>query len=83
MQRQRNMGGNFFTTENLQGWQYGIATSLTNLLIRSNPTAFRDMIDQIKAGKEWRAALKATYNVTPEELALQFGMTLKIPNLGT
>jgi hypothetical protein len=81
MQRQRNMGGDFFTAEHIKGWQYGIASSMVNFLIRSNPKGFRNMIDDIKKGKEWRVALKAAYNVTPEELAQQFGMALRIPNL--
>jgi hypothetical protein len=83
MMRQHNMGGDFYTVDHIHGFQYGMASLLTNFLIRSDPKAFREMFEQIKTGKEWRAALKSAYNLTPEELAQQFGLAMRIPNLGT
>jgi hypothetical protein len=80
--RQRNLGGDFFTADRIQAWQYGVATLMTNYLIRSDGKAFRGMIDDIKEGKEWRVALKTAYHLTPEELAQQFGRMFNIPNLG-
>lgn len=79
--QQGNLGGNFFGDKNIEGWQYGIATSMTAFLMKSNPKGFRQMIDAIKQGTKWRQALKDAYGVTPAELTAAFGRSVGIPNL--
>jgi len=54
---------------------------MTDFLIRSNPKAYREMIEGIKSGKKWAEALKSAYGVTPPELAARFGMAIGAPGL--
>jgi hypothetical protein len=77
-----SLGGDFFTAEHLAPGQYGIATAMVEFLLRTNPRAFRTMIENIKSGEDWEIALKKSYRVTPGQLAEQFGRAvLGIPNL--
>ncbi|MBU4398370.1 MAG: hypothetical protein KKE86_03440 [Planctomycetes bacterium] len=70
------LGGDFFTAEHIASGQYGIATAMVDFMLRSNPKAFRAMIDGIKSGEKWQDALKKSYGVTPEELTQKFGMAV-------
>jgi hypothetical protein len=79
--KQGNLGGDFFTTRQIAPWQYGIAAGMVDFMLKSNPKAFRELIDAVKSGKKWEDALQAAYGVTPEELAAQFGMSMGIPRL--
>lgn len=80
--RQRgNLGGDFFTAEHISAWQYGIASSMVNFLLKCDRKAFRRLIDEIKLGASWKDALQKTYRLTPEELARQYGRSVGIPNL--
>ena len=79
--QQGNLGGNFFGDGRLEGWQYGIASSMVEFLLRSNGKSFRKMLDAIKQGTKWRAALKEAYGVTPAELTVAYGRTVGIPDL--
>jgi hypothetical protein len=80
--RQRgNLGGDFFTAEHISAWQYGIASSMVNFLLKCDRKAFRRLIDEIKLGAKWEDALHKTYRLTPQELAWQYGRSMGIPNL--
>ena len=82
MRQARSLGGNFFASDDrFAVWQYGAASSMTDFLIRSNPKAYREMIEGIKSGKKWEEALKSAYGVTPPELAARFGMAVGAPGL--
>ena len=82
MRQDRSLGGNFFATDmRFKVWQYGAASSMTDFLIRSNPKAYREMVEGIKSGKKWEDALKDSYKVTPPELAARFGMAIGVPGL--
>jgi hypothetical protein len=77
-----NLGGNFFADgKKIQPWQYGVATSMVNFLLKSNPKNFRKMLDAIKLGTKWQDALADAYGVTPAELTVAFGRSVGIPNL--
>ena len=79
--QQGNLGGDFFTAEHIGTWQYGIAASMVNFLLKTHRKNFREMIDYIKAGSTWQEALKRAYGFTPEELAKQYGKSIGAPNL--
>jgi hypothetical protein len=81
IRRLHSLGGSYFTTPNLDAWQYGVAATMTDYLIRTNPKGFRELIEQIKMGQKWQDALQKSYRLTPEQLALQFGMASGIPGL--
>ncbi len=76
-----SLGGDFFTADQIAGWQYGIAAGMTDFLLKTNSKAFRELIDGIKSGKKWEDALQESYGVTPAELTAQFGMSVGIPGL--
>ncbi len=79
--KQGNLGGDFFTAEQINGWQYGLAAGMTDFLLKTNSKAFRELLDGIKSGKKWEDALQESYGVTPAELTAQFGMSVGIPGL--
>ena len=79
--QQGNLGGNFFTADHIDRWQYGIASSMVDFLLKSNGKAFRKMLDSIKLVK-WQDALKDAYGVTPAELTAAYGRR-RHPELAT
>jgi hypothetical protein len=76
MRQTGTLGPSFFTAPNIAADQYGIATAMVDFMLRSNPKAFRAMIDDIKSGVKWEDALKKSFKVTPEELTQKFGMAV-------
>lgn len=76
MRRTGTIGPNFFTAKNIAANQYGIATAMVDFMLRSNPKAFRAMIDDIKSGVKWEEALKKAFKVTPAELTQKFGASV-------
>ena len=82
MRQNGTVGPNFFTAKNIAANQYGIATAMVDFMLRSNPKAFRAMIDDIKSGVKWEDALQKNFKVTPAELTQKFGASVVgIPNL--
>jgi hypothetical protein len=80
--QQGNLGGNFFTDDKkIEPWQYGVAASIVNFMLKSSGKNFRKMFDAIKMGTKWQDALKDAYGVTPAELTAAFGRSVGIPNL--
>ena len=79
---QGNLGGNFFTDgKKIEPWQYGVAASMVNFLMKTSGKKFLKMFDAIKMGTKWPDALKDAYGVTPAELTAAFGRSVGIPNL--
>ena len=78
---QGNLGGDFFSDGKIKPWQYGIATSMVNFLLKSNGMKFRKMLDAIKLGTKWQDALEDAYGATPAKLTAAFGRSVGIPNL--
>lgn len=81
MRQMRSLGGNFFTADTLARWQYGAASSMTDFLIRNDPKRYRQLMEGIKSGLSWQEALQKSYGLTPEELALSYGMAIGAPGL--
>ena len=79
--QQGNLGGDFFTVEHISAWQYGIASSMVDFLLKYDRKAFRKLIDEVKLGRKWEDALQKTYRFTPQELARQYGRSMGIANL--
>ncbi len=76
MRQTGSLGGDFFAAEHVKPNQYGIAAAMVDFMLRSNPEAFRAMIDLIKSGETWRDALKKSYGATPRELTQRFGVAV-------
>ncbi len=79
--QQGNLGGNFFTAKQIEPWQYGIASSMVDFLIKGDGRAFRNFLIGIKSGEKWQNALQKCYGVTPEELTAAYGASMGIPSL--
>ncbi|MCA9310625.1 MAG: hypothetical protein KDA21_05415 [Phycisphaerales bacterium] len=52
---------------------YPVSHMLVRFMLRHKPRAFKLWIDDIKDGKAWQASLKTHFNVTADDLAIQFG----------
>jgi hypothetical protein len=77
----QTLGGQFFEAKRLQSWQYGIGSSMVDLLIRGNNDAFRVFFDGIKEGLTWQDSLQRAYGATPDDLVTLYGRSIGIPNL--
>jgi len=73
--------GQFFDGEHLDPWQYGVASSLVDLLVKIDAGRYRTLIDGIKEGQTWEESLKNAYGLTPAELTRIYGQRISIPNL--
>ena len=77
-----SLGGNFFDeSQNIEPWQYGVASSLVEMLLRQDATKDRALLTGIKEGLSSDESLKAAYNLTPEELIRAYGTLAGVPNL--
>jgi hypothetical protein len=82
MKRTRNLGGNYFAKDqNIEAWQYGVASSMCKFMMAASGNAFVKFIDGIKEGMPWEESLKANYNATPEQLVSAYGRSVGIPDL--
>jgi hypothetical protein len=81
MRQMGSMGGNFFSTEHIENWQYGLAAHLTEFLLQYDAQSYKQMIDDIKLGKPWQEALADAYQLTPAELAKNYGLWIGLPML--
>jgi hypothetical protein len=81
LKQQRSLGGNFFTTESLEGWQYGAASSLNRFLLNADRKSYVRFIEGLKEGLDWPDALQQAYGGTPEQLVTQYGQRIGVPDL--
>jgi hypothetical protein len=73
LRQQGSLGGDFFTAEHIAAEQYVISAAMVDYLIESDPKGFHSLIERIKSGEPWEAALQKVYGVTPGELTQKFG----------
>lgn len=72
-----SLGLNFFDERaNLQPWQYGIASNLTNFMLQIDTGRYRAFILGIKEGFTPEEALNRAYGMTPAELIAQYGRSI-------
>jgi hypothetical protein len=77
-----SLGGQFLVSDGqLTPWQYGVAATMVQFLLSTDPNAFRAMITAIKEGYDWEAALELTYGLKPDDLAMAYGRALGLPQL--
>jgi hypothetical protein len=75
------LGGNFFQDEqNIDAWQYGVASSLVDLMLRGGPK-YRKFFDNMKEGMTSTEALQDAYGVSEPQLAAIYGQSIGVPNL--
>jgi len=77
----RSLGGDFFTAEQITDWQYGVASSMIDMLLRPDGKSFRKFIEDVKTGMAWPEALKKNYGFPAEELATRWGLSVGVPGV--
>jgi hypothetical protein len=81
MRLQRSMGGDFFTRRNISSWQYGVASTLADYMIRTDKKAYVKFIEGMKEGLSWEESLMASYKATPQQLVSSYGQAIGVPDL--
>lgn len=72
-----SLGANFFEERaDLQPWQYGVASNLTNFMLQIDADRYRMFILGIKEGFTPEEALNRAYGVSPAELIGQYGRSI-------
>ncbi len=75
------LGGTFFLNQQIEPWQYGVASSIVQLLLQKSPDQFRLFFNGIKEGLTWEDSLMRAYGITPAELVSAYGGAIGVPNL--
>ncbi|MEX2285883.1 MAG: hypothetical protein WD648_02265, partial [Planctomycetaceae bacterium] len=70
-----------FDSDSPEYWQYGVASSMVDLMIRHDKEAFRLFFDGIKEGLTWEDSLERAYAATPEDLIALYGNEIGVPDL--
>jgi hypothetical protein len=76
-----NLGSNFFDGNRFENWQYGIAMTIVDMLLKIDGKKYRQFIDGIKEGLDWEESLKQAYNMTPADVVQRYGQYIGAPNL--
>jgi hypothetical protein len=76
-----SLGGLLSADAGIDGWQYGVAATMTQFLVSTDANAYRGLITAIKEGYTWQEALELTYGITPEQLVSAYGRQLGLNNL--
>lgn len=79
--RETGSFGGMWDAPHIQAWHYGVASSLTALMIRENKRGYVDFINGIKDGLEWRQSLEEHYGVSLDKLVRYYGDQIKARNL--
>ncbi len=81
--RQTNtLGPDFFEpAAHLSSAQYGIASNLTNFMLKIDPGRYRVFILGIKEGYTLEESLARSYGLTPGELIINYGRSVGMINL--
>ena len=81
VKERHSLGGNFFTAEPIDAWQYGVASSLNRFLLNTDRPSYVRFIEKLKEGQKWPDALREAFGGTPEQLVGQYGRWIGIPDL--
>ena len=82
IQQAGSLGGTFFEeSRTIEPWQYGVASSLVELMLRIDSTKYRQFLTHIKEGLSSEESLQKAYGMTREELVRKYGSLAGVPNL--
>ena len=73
----QNKLDDFFAASHIDLWQYPVAETLCQFMIRSNRKAYVEFIDGIKEGKPWQQSLEAGYKMPLDKLVGAYLESLK------
>jgi hypothetical protein len=72
---------NLFQVEHIVAWQYPVARTLTEFMIKQSAKGYPEFINGIKDGLRWDESLKQKYGVSPDQLVHAYGMSMGVPDL--
>jgi hypothetical protein len=82
IQQTGSLGGTFFDeSRNIESWQYGVASSLVEIMLRMDSSKYRQFLTYIKEGISSEESLQKAYGLTKEELVTRYGTLADVPNL--
>ena len=76
-----SLGGDFFSAPQIAPWQYGVASSMVQMLVKISPDQFRLFFNGIKEGLTWQDSLMRAYGMSPTDLVSAYGRAVGVPNL--
>jgi hypothetical protein len=71
----------FFDVKNLKSWQYGVAASVADILIKTDAQAYRALIQGIKEGQTWEESLQDSYGLSSADLIQLYANQIGVPSL--
>jgi len=75
-----SLGGNFFQDQqSIEAWQYGVASSLVELMLRGGGPKYRKFFDNMKEGMTSDEALQDAYGISETHLAAAYGRAIGNP----
>lgn len=77
--KQTGVVGRSFFGKRIESWHYGVASRITDSLIKEDPQAFRSWIVAIKEGIAWEEGLQKTFDLTPLQLMQAYGRSIGVP----
>ena len=81
LQAHGNSPGDFFTAEHIDGWQYPVAETLCQFMIRQNKKNYAEFINGVKDGQSWRESLNNNYKASLDRLLAAYGQSIGLKGL--
>lgn len=70
--------GGMFEAGKIEPWQYDLAYTLTDFMIRQNRRGYIKFFNALKGGKAWDKALEEDYGAPVERLVAAYGQSLRL-----
>lgn len=80
LQQTGQIGRQFFGPR-IESWHYGVASRITDSLIKANPEAFRWWVVSIKEGIDWQQGLHQAFGYSPPGLIQAYGRSVGVPQI--
>jgi hypothetical protein len=71
----------FFEADHIVAWQYPVARTLTEFMIRQSKKGYVEFINGVKDGLRWDEAMKQKYGVTVDQLVRAYGISMGVADL--
>jgi hypothetical protein len=81
MRARGDLGAEFFTADNIQAVQYGMASGLVKFLTARDPRKFAAFVRGIKEGVPVEESLRDAYGATLDDLVAAYGQAVGVPGL--
>lgn len=81
LRKSQSFGGLFFSSEQIENWQYGSASAIVQLMVKASPEQFKLFFNGIKDGLTWQDSLLRSYGITAQQLCTIYGQSIGVPFL--